>query len=78
MVGDALDFDGLALEHVRLHRRLQELDRQLERAQHRASSFPSEFGTHEVRKLKRDEQAILDRVAEISGLLILLPLRHAQ
>jgi hypothetical protein len=31
-----------------------------------------------VRKLKRDEQAILDRVAEISGLLILLPLRHAQ
>ncbi len=78
MNGDALDFDGLALEHVRLHRRLQELDRHLERARYRASAFPSEFGTHEVRKLERDERAILDRVAEISGLLILVPLRHAQ
>ena len=38
----------------------------------------AEFGSHEVRKLERDEQAILDRVAEISGLLILVPLRHAR
>ena len=56
----------------------RELDRHLERARYRASAFPSEFGTHEVRKLERDERAILDRVAEISGLLILVPLRHAQ
>lgn len=73
-----LDFNELALEHVRLERRLAELDRRLEQATHRAAAFPSEFGRHEVGKLDRDRQLILDRLAELSGLLILVPLRRAR
>jgi hypothetical protein len=75
---DFLDFDALAIEHIRLERRVPELARQLERAVHRAGAFPSDFGRHEVRKLKRERQAILDRLAEISGLMLLVPLRRAR
>ena len=73
---DVLDFDELALEHIRLKRREPELERQLERARHRAGAFPSEFGFREVRKLKREQSAVRDRLAELSGLLILVPLGH--
>src|SRR5260221_4714641 len=71
---DVLDFDQLALEHIRLKRREPELERLLERARHRAGAFPSEFGLHEVRKLRREQSTVRDRLAELSGLLILVPL----
>lgn len=71
-----LNFDELALEHIRLERHKLELARQLERTVHRASAFPSEFGSHEVRKLDRERQTVHDRLAELSGLLLLVPLRR--
>ncbi len=73
---DVLDFDQLAIEHIRLKRRELELEAQVERAQHRADAFPSEFGLHELRKLKREQSSVRDRLAELSGLLILVPLGH--
>ena len=73
---DVLDFDQLALEHIRLKRRESELEKQLERARHRAGAFPSEFGLHELRKLTRERSDVRDRLAELSGLLILVPLDH--
>jgi hypothetical protein len=73
-----LDFHDLAVERVQLERREPELARRLQVAKQRADAFPSEFGTHEVRKLKLERQAALDRLAELSGLLLLVPIRHAR
>ena len=35
-----------------------------------------QLGAHELRKLERDQSAIRDRLSELSGLLILVPLDH--
>ncbi len=70
------DFAALAVERVRLERREPELAEQLQRAVHRAGAFPSEFGTREVAKLQREQQLLQDRLAELSGLLLLVPLQH--
>jgi hypothetical protein len=72
---ERLDFHDLAVERVQLERREPELARRLEVAKQRADAFPSEFGTHEVRKLKLERQTALDRLAELSGLLMLVPIR---
>ncbi len=70
------DFAELAVERVRLERREPELAEQLQRAEHRAGMFPSEFGAHEVRKLTRELRTVRDRLAELSGVLLLVPLQH--
>lgn len=70
------DFAALAVERVRLERREPELAEQLQRALHRAGAFPSEFGLREVAKLKREQQLLVDRLAELSGLMLLVPLQH--
>ena len=70
------DFAELAVERVRLERREPELAEQLQRAKHRASAFPSEFGSHEVRKVRRELRVVRDRLAELSGVLLLVPLQH--
>ena len=75
--GESLDFHDLAIERVQLDRCEAELARHLQRAKHRAGAFPSEFATDELRRLKREHGAVLDRLAELSGLLLLVPLRRA-
>ena len=62
-----LDFHDLAVERVQLERREPEVAKRLQLALQRAGAFPSEFGTHEVRKLKLERQTVLDRLAELSG-----------
>jgi hypothetical protein len=77
MAADELpDLDELAIELVRLERRKPELTRQLERAEERAGAFPSSFGMREVRRLKLEVQAMLDRIDEVDSLL--LPLRRVR
>ena len=73
-----LDFHDLAVERVQLERREPELAKRLQLALQRAGAFPSEFGTHEVRKLKLERQTVLDRLAELSGLLLLVPIRDVR
>jgi hypothetical protein len=68
------DFDELAIELVRLKRREPELVRRLERAEDRAVAFPSEFGTREVERLRKERQAMLERIDELNALL--LPIRR--
>jgi hypothetical protein len=75
--GGSIDFHDLALERVQLERCEAELARDLECAQRRAGAFPSEFATSEVRRLKREYGAVLDSLAELSGLMLLVPLRRA-
>jgi hypothetical protein len=75
---DHLDFHDLAVERVQLERREPELAKRLQLARQRAGAFPSEFGTHEVRKLRLEQQTILDRLAELSGLLLLVPIRNVR
>ena len=70
------DFAALAVERVRLERREPELAELLQRALHRVGAFPSEFGAREVAKLQREQQLVHDRLAELSGLLLLVPLQH--
>ncbi len=75
MAADELpDFDELAIELVRLNQREPELVRRLELAERRAVSFPSSFGTREVSRLRRERQAMLDRIDELNALL--LPIRR--
>jgi hypothetical protein len=75
MAADALpDFDELALELVRLERRESELARRLDRAEERAGQFPSSFAMREVRRLRLERQAMLERMEELDTLL--LPLRR--
>jgi hypothetical protein len=75
MAADELpDFDELAIELVRLKRREPELIRRLERAEDRAVAFPSDFGMREVRRLRIERQAMLDRIDELNALL--LPIRR--
>ena len=75
MAADELpDFDELALELVRLERRESEVARQLERAEERAGQFPSSFGMREVRRLRLERQASLDRMDQLHTLL--LPVRR--
>jgi hypothetical protein len=75
--GESLDFHDLALERVQLERCEAELARDLECAKRRAGAFPSGFATHELRRLKREHGAVLDSLAELSGLMLLVPLRRA-
>lgn len=72
---DFLDFHQLAIERLRLERRERDLARQLERLIERVGAFPSAFGAHELRKVRRERQEVIDRLAELEGLLLLLPLR---
>jgi hypothetical protein len=75
MAADELpDLDELAIELVRLERRKPELTRRLGRAEERAGAFPSSFGMREVRRLRLEFQAMLDRIDELDALL--LPLRR--
>jgi hypothetical protein len=74
---ERLDFHDLAVERVQLERREAELIRRSQLALQRATAFPSEFGAHELRKLKLELQVVLDRLAELSGLLLLVPIRPA-
>jgi hypothetical protein len=73
-VDELPDLDELSLELVRLERRALELARQLERVEQRAAAFPSSFGMREVRRLKLEQQEILERIDELDALL--LPLRR--
>jgi hypothetical protein len=68
------DLDELSVELVRLKQREPELIRRLELAEHRAVSFPSPFGTREVERLRRERQAMIDRILELNALL--LPIRR--
>jgi hypothetical protein len=75
MAADKLpDFDELAIELVRLKRREPELVKRLDRAEDRVVAFPSPFGMREVRRLRLERQAMLDRIDELNALL--LPIRR--
>jgi hypothetical protein len=75
MAADELpDFNELAIELVRLKRREPELIKRLERAEHRAVAFPSAFGEREVRRLRQERQAMIERIDELNALL--LPIRR--
>jgi hypothetical protein len=74
---ESLDFHGLALERVQLDRCEAELAQDLERARRRAGAFPSEFATNELRRLMHEHGKVLDSLAELSGLMLLIPLRRA-
>lgn len=77
MAADELpDLDELSIELVRLERRQSELASQLERAEERAAAFPSSFGMREVRRLRLEQEALLDRIDELDALL--LPLRRVR
>jgi hypothetical protein len=75
--GESLDFHDLALERLQLERCEAEVARDLEHAKRRAGAFPSDFHTNELRRLKREYGAVLDSLAELSGLMLLVPLRRA-
>ncbi len=77
MAADELpDLDELSIELVRLERRQPELARQLERAEERAGQFPSSFGMREVRRLRLEQEAMVQRIDELDALL--LPLRRVR
>ena len=74
MASDKLpDYNELAAELIRLRGREPELIKRLERAEDRAVSFPSEFGDRDLARLRRERQAMLERIDELNALL--LPVR---
>jgi hypothetical protein len=75
MASDKLpDYNELAAELIRLRGREPELVKRLERAEDRAVSFPSPFGDRDLVRLRKERQAMLDRIDELNA--ILLPIRY--
>jgi hypothetical protein len=70
---DLPDFDALALERIRLQRRLKDAEGRHERLVERVARFPNTVTVLEERRLRRELEEVRERIDKIDATL--LPLR---
>jgi hypothetical protein len=67
------DFDALAVERIRLQRRLKDVESRYERLREMVAAFPNDVTVLQERRVAEELRSVRDRIDEIDAILI--PLR---